>query len=892
MNKYLMAGLLCLASLLSFAQGGTSDIPIKETVTPPSLEFLRPILRPSVGEIEYRKADGSYWNGRKQRDPRIFYNWPPYLIANPVIGDQTMGPSATADTSQRQYAIYNGNRWVEYGGVANELTFGSAFTKTGTQVNLAQYPYSVGKIHSEQFSLANPPVKPSNPLQHSFMLYNPANGIFEGMPYADVVSAMGVRQWPSGSLGSIGVDKLSWATPAQQLSASSLNLMNASLLMTFGSDTYRMSMGDYTAFLATRLSGTSLKALRRVAPVKNHLEPGQEGDYFWYRRKFHLSIEKEAGKTMWIAWAPDTTFNYDVVPGSIAAPVLRYTGVPDPTTQSLAWIWNGSDATGFRLYRSKGDTLSYQALSPDISAGARSFDVRNLSPLTKYFYKIAVLTPAGQSPLSNTISATTPPADNFTVWPNVKNVFVTQVGATQAKVEFDIAENGGGVAFYITRQNAPDVIRDELWDHAGGMELGAAGHYSLLINNINDSDFRYLRYSRTSISNDGKAPSPWERYGPFSMNGGITVNTPVITGVTNITSNSLTLNLNLNNTNIRRVILYTSSNNQITFFSRDIPVGNSYNVTGLASGTKHFFHIQVTKMDGSVEKYSANSTPETEATTLGTSTTEVGPTFTNFSFKANSTDAEYNYDNLFGSNYEFKFSYRSIVEYSSYSCEYDYRINNGPWIQGVSNDGVVNTLLKKGYSSLTATHVAQMESPGNVVRVRIRGLLFVGTTVTRSPWSENTLKITYGPNFPANPNDRTWELENVSDQTPAGQVPGSSQPVTLALSGTSATNTTITVTNHGSGTKNYSWAVYEGEFNNGGVWKRCAQDNIPSTGSFTVDISSCGLSPGVTYRMYVTETANADAKRGWVEFTVPSAPVNPDPGTSTSTFRTSSYISN
>ncbi|PKK35557.1 hypothetical protein BWI96_16795 [Siphonobacter sp. SORGH_AS_0500] len=851
MKKYLLAIFLSVLSLWSFAQG---DIPIKSDVVPPSVDFLRPILRPSVGEIEYRKADGTYWNGRLKRDPKLFYTWPPYLINNPILGDQAIGPSLTADTSQRQFAIFNGNRWIEYGGKATELTFGSAFTKTGTTVNLAQYPNSIGDILADYLSFKYAPNKPVNPLQHTFMLYNPTTGRLEGMPYADVVSAMGVVQWP-GTLGKIGVDELHWSTLPPLISASNLDLMNARFLMTFGSDNYRMSMGEYMALITQRLSGsTSVKSLRRIAPVKNHLEPGQVGDYFWYKKKMHLNIEKEAGKNMWIAWAPDTTFNYDVVPSTIPAPVIRYTGNPNATSQSLAWFWDGGEVNNFRVYQSKGDTAHYVVLSPDAAAGERAYTITNLAPSTTYYYRLVALTPQGQSPLSNTVSGTTPAVDNFTVWPNIKNLVVTQNGPTQAKLEFDITEYGGGVSFYISRQNAPDVVKDELWEFAAGMELYAPGHYTMFIDNINDSDFRYLRYRRNSTTSDGKQPSSWERYGPFNMTGVIKVNTPAITSVSNITSSSLTLGLNFNNSSISRAFLYIAewkaASGQISYDRIDIPTTiSTYQVTNLKAGTKYLFHLQVAKKEGSNEVYSPNSSPETEATTQAGSSDIATPTILEMS-RTSSVQTPEQYGQV---------SY-TPVSTSSIPAAWDYRIGNDAW--AVGGDGVVSNFFKFVLNEFT---------PNTTYRFRVR---FKRLSDGKYGLYSNVLKMVTGPNFgkEVQPfSDFTTSLE-AADQTPNGQAPVTTQPVQLSLSNTSSSSTTITVTNHGSGTKNYSWAVYQGEFNNGGEWKRCAENNIPSTGTFTVDISSCNLTPGVTYRMYVTETANADAKRNYIEFTVSAQP--------------------
>ncbi len=778
-------------------------------------------------------------------------------------------------------------------------------------------------------------------------------------------NAFSIRQWPAGSLGSIGVDGLFWAIQPTYVTAEALDLSNGHLLGILGNTTVRTRFGDLKAYLAQSFGvgsggGGTQKGWRRIAPVKSHLEPAEPYDYFWYQAKLHLMIEKSATQNMWVVLNNlDTTFNYNLLPPApVPTPTLSVTGVAVGTL-SLSWPYT-APVTAFRLYVSKADTLHYQAVTPDLGAGLRTYNYTNAQASTRYYFKLQALTPSGPSPLSNTVSGLTPAAD-FSTWPNIQNVATTQTGPNSYRIDFDIMENGGGVRFDMTKASVtttPDPVKDELYEYAGGMELQAAGHYQMNVNNVTGTQARWLRFKRTSTYNDGKLPSNWGTHGPFSLSGSsVVANAPAINSASNVTNNSLTLNLNLNNSDVYRVILYTSANNQITYTSQDIPVASTYNVTGLAPGVNYFFRLQVTKRDGSSEVYSPNSNDFSVATT-GTNTSICNysesasggyvvttKTFTasqsgnvyyqidcgqipdKITVKKNGTVVATPFARSWRTRGQVAVSAGDVIEFTvdpkitgdqgtgwtlyancstpynvdSPQAGYDYGNKDYPFINEIdyTNEGLIqinrpefkmNLIVKAVPSRATGAAIVSYKAVNTDYSFRDDMGWYPTSTLVQD---QNGSRIVSQRTYTVYVKDANGKVYGVAGITRGGtfteDIPAA-QPVTLVLSGTSATSTTITVTNHGSGTKNYSWAVYEGEFNNGGVWKRCAENNIPSTGSFTVDISSCGLTPGVTYRMYVTETNNADAKRGYVEFTVPSSPVDPTP--SSDTFRTSSYISN
>jgi len=93
---------------------------------------------------------------------------------------------------------------------------------------------------------------------------------------------------------------------------------------------------------------------------------------------------------------------------SLRAPASLTASVVSATRVDLAWAQNTSNATGFDIERST-ENAAFELID-SAAANATSFSDASASPLTQYTYRIRARNDAGQSPFSNTASATTPDA--------------------------------------------------------------------------------------------------------------------------------------------------------------------------------------------------------------------------------------------------------------------------------------------------------------------------------------------------------------------------------------------------------------------------------------------------------------------------------------------------
>ena len=103
-------------------------------------------------------------------------------------------------------------------------------------------------------------------------------------------------------------------------------------------------------------------------------------------RRDHFTIEKGAG-------------SLPLAPSSLAATAISSDEI------DLAWLDKSSDETGFKVERSLDGSTWAEIATVGQNAGSH-IDV-GLAPLTTYFYRVRAFNPAGNSPYSNTASATT-----------------------------------------------------------------------------------------------------------------------------------------------------------------------------------------------------------------------------------------------------------------------------------------------------------------------------------------------------------------------------------------------------------------------------------------------------------------------------------------------------
>lgn len=829
-----MTWLLGLVSLLSFAQG---DIPIKQDVVPPSADFIRPVYVPNEG-LKYRKSDGSYINGRTTRDPRLFLTWPAYLIQNPVLGDHAMGPSLTADTTQRQHAIFNGNRWVILDKPI-ELIFGSAFSKTGTTVNLNQYPNSIGNIHANQISLASAPAKPANPQQHTFLLYNPLTGKFEGMPYADVVSAMGVVQWPSGSIGHIGVDGLYWQTLPQLLSASNLDEMNASFLVSFGNNTFRMSLGDYLNLVRTRLGPTSGFGglIWGNTPPANQDSPGATNEARFYQGKIYLKTP-----TKWLRINNvDSVFTTDYQPPS-ADPVPLLTGQYDQSKSKIGTTWNytASDVTSWDLFASFNQDNKYELLKSGIAAGDRSYSFDVAGGVTTYFLQVRGQKTNGLiTPFSNTATVTVTQQAAWSPFVEVSTAAMNDAGSIQ--VRFYNTQAGGKAYLQITTNANASATSDEGWTSLATLDLPNEGQYAYTFTGIGDTKARYIRLWKEGTP---RTPSAKQKVGPVALQSiPVQINAPIVTSVTNVTSTSATFNFNWNNTNVVKGFIYQSLAQPQDYTRTELAANaTSYTATNLKPGTKYLFHFQAVKQG---DLYSPYSTPETEVTTTGTAEDV---------FPAPSMDY-YENGTRFSNPSKDYVMFKKPQGIPDQPGQWDYRVGDGAWTFGDKETNAASSgyTPSPGWGSNFFFH--DKFQAGQTVRFRVRLWDYNNNKPNRYSIYSDILKVVYGPNYRVNGNVTDFTVtKEAADQTPTGQIPPTSQPLSVSILSQTASQITLSIANpKQSGTVSYNMSVYKrGDPNISGSYQ-CSKGSRPGTSTITYDLSDCPIVTGGEYTLYIAE---------------------------------------
>ena len=80
---------------------------------------------------------------------------------------------------------------------------------------------------------------------------------------------------------------------------------------------------------------------------------------------------------------------------------------PTPPRVTLAWQYNSSSETGFRIERSPDGTTNWTEIGTT-GANVTTYQDAGLAPWTTYYYRVRAYSSAGISPYSSPISVTTP----------------------------------------------------------------------------------------------------------------------------------------------------------------------------------------------------------------------------------------------------------------------------------------------------------------------------------------------------------------------------------------------------------------------------------------------------------------------------------------------------
>ncbi len=856
MKRFLLAGLLSVLSLWSFAQG---DIPEKEDVVAPGSGFVRPLFRPGTG-ILFRKADGTYTSGRATRDPRLFLTWPAYLITNPVLGDQAMGPSLTADTTQRQFAIFNGNRWIEYGGKSAELTFGPAFSKTGNTVNLKQYPNSIGDIQADYLSLAYAPVKPSNPMQHTFMLYNPTSGKLDGMPYADVVSAMGVTQWPNGTLGNVGLESLNWSGQLPIVTAESMDLSNGYFLMQLGTTTVRMRFGDLKSYFSNLYGsgGGSGTSETFVSVPANELAPGKIGEYSYKEGYFYKYLNVSPSVQRWRRMLTDSTWNFSIInPGITPQLAARYSSESNQIITD--WTYTGTDVASWDLFIDLGYGNGYEYLPASLAAGSRTYSFA--SPATGT-YKLQIRGRRANNqltPFSETATVTVSPP--VSAYQPVTNVAITPLNSSNAfNFTFQTADAGGIASLQISRNVNASVTNDADWTTVSDLTINAAGTYTISVSGVNDTQARVFRIRRSGGS---KTPSAWQKFGPASLSAvGETLNTPTLVASQVSGQNQIRLQYNVNNSGVESATLQRSEDNGASF-PTTINLANpnqqlDYVDASVTAGKIYTYRMFITK-GGKNSPFSANATVNLAA--------------------ADVIPPPVMLDYYHGSYYEkpavdvVRFTGTGGVMNTGHMGQYDYRINDGPWTFGSKDynplsEGTTNSPGWGGNFFETTRFQA-----GTTIRYRLRFWDYDNNRPEHYSLYSDVLKVVLGPSYRVNGNNTDFSFsKEPADQTPTGGSSNTDGPLRLSVGSQTNTQLTLNVANPSS-TGIYHWSIYRPR-NNDPNDPGDLIDNrffIPGGSTLVLDLSKANLVPGTKYRAYASQANGEPAiekqtRAAYVEF--------------------------
>lgn len=689
---------------------------------------------------------------------------------------------------------------------------------------------------------------------------------------------LNLNQYPM-SIGTPFIDGLRWRGFPDAVNGSTIALNNSRFLFRQNDQTLETSFNEIRNEISNYVIYNQIKnldlglGLKIVKPPRNQNSPGAVGELSYYLGYWYMYGQKDpdnADSKQWFRWTAQDTFTSgyeDNAGGNNSPPVL--TGQFNQSKLNLFWTTARTDVQSWDIFISVGDSTHYNLEASGIAAGLRAYDVQTYGGSVFYAKIRGRLAASG---------AFTPFSNQVTILPNYDNAYlpVTDVvltpqnGSNSIRVDYTTQDADGQVVLEISSDPAATATSDNSWGGRLTSTVGAPGRYNATFNNINDYNARKIRIWRQGGT---KTPSPRQLFGPVSLtNPTEPVNTPTITGITaNSAGTAATITYLANNTNYTQLNLYRSEDGGNTF-GPAINAGNSgstYTDNGLTPGKTYVYKAQVLKNN----TYSAFSDNKS-VTMPGAPTQQEGPTFTNYSFTANGSTSDG--DNAFGYGNQFKYTYQPVQVYQSYTLDGDMRVNDGAWTDVArSFSASFNTNTQKGYGAIGEIVAPAVAKSNNIVRLRIRFRQITsnnGGTVT-SPWSKNILKITYGPNYDTNNNDKKWELEAVSDQTPTGQVPPSAQALQFSTTNITESSITISIINpSNAGTINYNWAIYAGDPDTPNTY-RCSKYDNPSSGTLTISTSACtNLVAGQQYRLYLAQSNGAgqpQTRQAYINFTQP-----------------------
>jgi mono/diheme cytochrome c family protein len=123
-----------------------------------------------------------------------------------------------------------------------------------------------------------------------------------------------------------------------------------------------------------------------------------------------------------------------------AAPSALSATAASATRIDLTWVDNAGNETGFRVERATNNTFSAGLATSTVGANTASYSDTNVAASTTYYYRVRAINSAGDSPASNTASATTP-APTVPVPAAPSGLAGTATSATQVTLSWTDASN-------------------------------------------------------------------------------------------------------------------------------------------------------------------------------------------------------------------------------------------------------------------------------------------------------------------------------------------------------------------------------------------------------------------------------------------------------------------
>jgi hypothetical protein len=136
-------------------------------------------------------------------------------------------------------------------------------------------------------------------------------------------------------------------------------------------------------------------------------------------------------------------------------PSMLSATVVSGTQINLTWANSGTNQTGFLIDRATDSAFTQNLVTQSADASAVSFVDSALTPGTTYYYRLRIVNAAGDSTISNTVSASTPQLPDA-----VSNLQVTAVGTQEVDLSWtNNAANAAGIdVFRKLGGNSPMLI--------------------------------------------------------------------------------------------------------------------------------------------------------------------------------------------------------------------------------------------------------------------------------------------------------------------------------------------------------------------------------------------------------------------------------------------------